>query len=167
MWFPPARQSNIAEPTDKFWHYNMTRTSNLKPLDLLVPLQKALFSSTWDIYFLRTERILYNLKWRLCIFQRCTIAYTDLRLEAELTRVNIIGKNRLHETHTYKLTSLPQSITIHLEKAIIIILTKSHKASCTNHLSQEAIWMLWGKQIICVGRNWFVILLGFNWQILY
>lgn len=92
--------------TVKFWHCSMTRTystSNLEPLDLLVHFQKALFSSIWDLNFLRTEGILYNLKQKLCIFQMYTIAYTHLRLDAELTRWRslaiVIQKARLHEIH--------------------------------------------------------------------
>lgn len=38
---------------------------------------------------------------------------------------------------TYNLNSLPQSLSIHLEKDIII-LSKSHKASCTDHIHPEA-----------------------------
>lgn len=53
---------------------------------------------------------------------------------------NDIRKARLHETHMYNLNSVSQSVSIRLEKDIIISI-KAHKASCNNYVSQETQYL--------------------------
>lgn len=66
----------------------------------------------------------------------------------------------------HRLNPLPSKHSNHSEKDLKS-LRKSHKASCTNHISWEAHYILRGKKIICVGRSCFGRLLGLNWEILY